>query len=110
MTEEQKKTADCEMYNLWKQFIYEETMKGEERDYRHLDFIIRNNSFIKKYMECDNRVCSYWIFILCDGEFGYFDGYRYIEEIPVSLAKLLDIENYLKTSEFVNKNGNYFLN
>lgn len=110
MTEKRKEVADNEMLNLWKQFIYEETMSGARRDYRHLDKIIKSGKFIRKFVNCDGNVCVYWIFILCDGEFGYFDGYKYHCEIPISLAKLLDIEKYLYEEEISVGNGNYFIN
>ena len=42
MTERQKMLADREMLDLWIKFVYEETMNGESRDYRHLDKIIRD--------------------------------------------------------------------
>ena len=111
MTERQKMLADREMLNLWKQFIYEEAMNGELRDYRHLDKIIRAGLFKKKYLQCGNKYSACWIFIFCDGEFGYFDGYRYCNEIPVSIAKLLDVERDLSNDEDVHiQNGNYVIN
>lgn len=109
MTEKQKKMADCEMYNLWMRFVYEEAMSNEKNDYRHLDRIIRDEGFIKKYLQCGKKICACWIFIFCDGEFGYFDGYKYSYEIPVALAKLLDIETYLPTKELTVKNGSYVI-
>ena len=67
MTEKLKMIAEIEMYDLWKHFIYEETMSGTKKDYRHLDMIIREGTFIKKYVQCEQKICVYWIFILCDG-------------------------------------------
>ena len=107
MTEKQKKIADYEMYNLWMRFVYEETMGNERRDYRHLDQIIRDGLFMKKYLQCGKKLCACWIFNLCDGEFGYFDGYKYSYEIPVAIAKLLDIEKYLSAEYLTVKNENY---
>ena len=108
MTERQKMLADREMLDLWKQFVYEETMKGEPRDYRHLDKVIREGTFSKKYLQCGYKYSVWWIFIFCDGEFGYFDGYKYCKEIPVSIAKVLDVERYLTDNEDVYvQNGNY---
>ena len=110
MTERQKMLADKKMFDLWKQFIYEEAMRGEQRDYRHLDMIIREGLFRKGYLHSGNKYCVLWIFIFCDGEFGYFDGYKYCNEIPVSIAKLLDVEKYLKDDEDVHvQNGNYVI-
>lgn len=109
MTEKQKEIVDCEMYNLWIRFVYEETMSDARRNYRHLDQIIRDGAFIKKYLQCGKKLCACWIFIFCAGEFGYFDGYKYSYEIPVALAKLLDIEADLHTKDITVKNGNYVI-
>lgn len=81
----------------------------QKKDYRHLDKIIKEGTFIKKYVQCERKICVYWIFILCDGEYGYFDGYNLWYEIPVALAKLLDIEKYLRGEDFSIKNGNYIV-
>lgn len=108
MTERQKMLADREMLDLWIKFVYEETMNGVPRDYRHLDMIIRNGIFNKRYLQCGNKYSAFWFFIFCDGEFGYFDGYKYCKEIPVSIAKVLDVEKYLTDDEDVYiQNGNY---
>ena len=84
-------------------------MNGSPTDYRHLDGIIRNDGFIKKYVQCEGRICVYWIFILCEGEYGYFDGFKYSRSIPISIAKLLNIEQFLKRKEFQIKDGCYEL-
>lgn len=110
MTERQKELMETKMYNLWMQFIYEEAMYGNCVDYKHLDEVIRSGCFIKKYILCERKKTVYWVFILCDGEFGYFDGYKYWNEIPISLAKLLDIEDLLSRKEFTVKNGSYVVN
>ena len=70
MTERQKMLADREMLYLWKQFVYEETMKGEPRDYRHLDKVIREGAFSKKYLQCGNKYSVWWIFISAMGNLG----------------------------------------
>lgn len=108
--QEQKQTADSEMMDWWRRYIYEETMNGSPTDYRHLDGIIRNDGFIKKYVRCEGRISVYWIFILCEGEYGYFDGFKYSRSIPISIAKLLDVEQFLKRKEFQIKDGCYELN
>ena len=95
MTEKQKSRLDIEMMNKWQKYVYEETMRASKEDYRHIDGIIRDNEFIKKYIQCDRKVCTYWIFILCDGEFGYFDGYKLYHKIPIGLANLLDIKKHM---------------
>ena len=109
MTEKQKIAADKKMNALWKEFVYEETMRGSKQDYTHLDEIIRAGMFIKKYVQCEKNIGVYWIFIFCDGEFGVFDGYKYTNEIPVSLAQLVNLEMNLETDVII-KNGNYIIN
>ena len=96
MTDSQKKAAHNNMTQLWHNFVYEETISGSKRDYSHLDNIIRSNRFIEKFIQHEHTVSACWIFILCDGEFVYFDGYHYYEYIPISLAKLVNIENDLQ--------------
>ena len=90
MTERQKMLADREMLDLWIKFVYEETMNGESRDYRHLDKIIREGFFEKKYLQCGNKYSALWLFILCDGEFGYFDGYKY-KKVDANKGNILEL-------------------
>ena len=104
-----KQTADNEMMNLWINYVYKESVSGSKCNYKHLDEIIRSEAFIKKYVQCEQKICVYWIFILCDGEFGYFDGYTLHDNIPLAIAKLLDLEKDLKTKEFAIKDGCYVL-
>ena len=109
MTEKQKKKADEIMFDLWIRFVYKEAMINESRDYRHLDELIRRGYFTKKYLQCEKRIIACWIFILCDGEFGYFDGYDFHDEIPVALAKLVGEDISLSSGEITVKNGNYVM-
>lgn len=107
MTEKQKSRLDIEMMNKWQKYVYEETMRASKENYRHIDGIIRDNAFIRKYIQCDRKVCSYWIFILCDGEFGYFDGYKLYHKIPIGLANLLDIKKHMCGNDFIIRDGCY---
>lgn len=109
MTEKQKQKIDNEMMNLWQKFIYEKAMCGSQRDYRHLDSIIRDGLFKRRYVQSGRKISGYWIFILCDGEFGYFDGYTLEHKIPVALAKLCDVEDILSRPDFIIKDGYYLV-
>lgn len=85
---------DSEMMHKWYEFVGKEALTNPRKDYRHLNNIIKEEGFIRKYVSCDKHNIEFWIFVLCDGEVGYFDGYSFKDSFPQGLAELLDIEKY----------------
>lgn len=104
-----KNAIDEDMMDKWYMFVGREALYNPEKSYEHLQQIIMDGAFTKRYVTCDRRHMSFWIFILCDGEIGFFDGYNYHETFPQGLAKLLDIEQYFN-NEFKLEDGEWQIN
>ena len=71
-------TSDIEGFTIFSNTI--------NRDFRHINGIIENHMFMKVYL---NNNLSLWVFILCDGEYGFFDGYSWYDYIPRSIAEFM---------------------
>lgn len=108
MTQKQKEQLDRDMLNKWYEFVGREALADSGKNYKHLNQIIMDNAFIRKYVSCDKHQMEFWIFIMCDGEVGYFDGYSFNESFPQGLSKLLGIESYFG-NEFELVNGSWKL-
>jgi len=108
VTEKIRTKLDEEMMLKWERYVYKEVTNGSKRDFRHIDEIIREKAFLKAYL---NKYLSVWVFILCDGEYGVFDGYTWYEYIPKSLAVFMgkDVLNMLQSNEFKEFDGRFFL-
>lgn len=108
MTDEIKEKLDAEMMIKWEQYAYRETMKGNKHDIQHINHIIVDDSFSKVYL---NNKLSLWVFILCDGAFGFFDGYTWYDFIPRALAECMDrsMINMLECNEFKEVDGRFYI-
>lgn len=84
-------------------FVYNMRRRGE----------IQKTTDGKYYLEKAylNKYLSVWVFILCDGEYGVFDGYTWYEYISKSLAVFMgkDVLNMLQGNEFKEFDGRFFL-
>ena len=108
MTEKAKAKLDAEMMLKWQQYVYREVTEGSNRNFPHINTIVNEEAFIKIYL--NNRL-SLWIFLCCDGEYGYFDGYTWYEYIPRSIAEFMgkNTLNALNSKEYVEINGKFYL-
>lgn len=108
MTDKTKEKLDAEMMIKWERYVYREVMKGSRRDFHHINFIVVDGAFEKAYL---NNKLSMWVFILCDGEFGIFDGYTWYDFIPRALAECMDksIINLLEGNEFKEVGGKFYI-
>ncbi len=108
MTDKIKEKLDKEMRSKWKKYVNKELGKGDQRGFQHINGIIESDHFIKVYL--NNRI-SIWLFILCDGEYGLFDGYSWYEYIPRAIAEYMGAEvlNLLNGSEFKEVDGKFYI-
>ncbi len=106
MTEKMKAKLDTEMMLKWQRYVYKEVTRGSKRNFQHINEIINIERFIKVYL---NNNLSLWVFILCDGEYGFFDGYAWYEYIPRSLAEFMGETGILEGSDFKEFDGRFFL-
>lgn len=108
MTDKRKAKLDAEMMLKWEQYVYKEVTNESKRNFRHINIIIGEDAFLKVYL---NNNLSLWVFILCDGEYGVFDGYTWYEYIPRSLAEFMgeDILNMLLGNVFEEIDGKFYI-
>lgn len=108
MTDKIKTKLDEEMMLNWERYVYKEVTNGSKRDFPHINRIIGEKAFLKVYL---NNSLSVWVFILCDGEYGFFDGYAWYEYIPKSLAVFMgkDVLCLLQSDEFEELGGRFIL-
>lgn len=108
MTDKIRKKLDAEMMLKWQQYVYKEVTNGSKRNFQHINRIVDMNGFKKVYL---NNSLSLWVFVLCDGEYGFFDGYTWYEYIPRSLAEVMG-DGFLNTfqdSKFEEIGGRFFI-
>lgn len=103
MTDKRKAELDAKMMSKWERYVYKEVTNESKRDFRHINIIIEDDAFLKVYL---NNNLSLWVFIMCDGEYGYFDGYTWYEYIPRSLAEYM--EEHMGEKVFYTLQGNEF--
>ena len=108
MTDKIKTKLDAEMMLKWERYVYKEVTNGSKRNFQHINRIVSEGAFLKVYL---NNKLSLWIFILCDGEYGFFDGYTWYEYIPKSIVEYAgkDVLNILQDSEFEEISGRFLL-
>lgn len=108
VTDKRKAKLDAEMMLKWERYVYKEITNESNRDFRHINIIIGEDAFLKVYL---NNSLSLWVFILCDGEYGFFDGYTWHEYIPRSLAEFMgeNILNVLLGKEFEEIDGKFYV-